>query len=257
MHRHQTEACRQQGFTIVELVIASAVFSTVLLVALTGFLQIGHIFYKGVANAQTQNTIRQVVGDVSQSLKNTSTDSAVQNGTIGGYTYICLGVFRYTTAVYKNNPDPALNDKPVFYDSFNTPNWDPYSANANFGIIKDKLPGEGTCPAPCLSNSSTPPPVITPPSPAASCSGANMLALNLNNPQELLGNAMRAAQLSVNKTATSLYDIGVILAYGKDDVLGYNNNLADSPYCIGNSNEQQFCAVEQLTTSTHRGAIIR
>lgn len=245
-----------EGFTIIELLIASSVFSVVLLVALTGFIQVGRIFYKGVSDSQTQNVARQIVTDISSSLSNTSSDDAVSTlNTSGGYRYICIGTVRYTWAKYVSS-NTALNSKPTFYDQGqaqasyngrNSQNMDPNLPNPSIGLIRDTLPSQGTCPIPCINGSST----------AAACSesGTNLLALNDNKPKEMLGDLMRINDLTVTKTSSGLYDVNVLIAYGSNDLIEYppGDTAFMLPTCIGNSADQRFCAVQQLQTSMLRG----
>lgn len=244
------------GFTIIELLIASSVFSVVLLVALTGFLQIGRVFYKGISDSQTQNVARQIVTDISSSLSNTSSDDGVSTiKTSGGYSYMCIGIVRYTWGRYVSS-DTALNNKPTFYDqrqplaTYNgqaIQNMDPNLPNPSLGLIRDTVPGEGACPVPCIKGSST----------AAACpaSGTNLLALNENKPKEMLGDLMRVNALAVTKTPSGLYDVNVVIAYGSNDLIEYpsGDTAFASPNCIGNSADQRFCAVQQLQTSMLRG----
>src|SRR6476646_3013103 len=79
----------QKGFTIVALLVATAVFSLVLVVFLTAFLRIGQLFYKGVTMANTQEAARNVVQDISDDLQ-----FYQQSPTVGppGTTYFCIGV---------------------------------------------------------------------------------------------------------------------------------------------------------------------
>ena len=241
------------GFTIIELLIASSVFSVVLLVALTGFLQIGRVFYKGISDSQTQNVARQVVTDISSSLSNTSSDDGVSTvRTSGGYRYICIGIVRYTWGVYTNNADTSLNGRPTFYDLAQskqnietgqlTRNNNPYAANPSLGLVRDTVPGEGSCPVPCISGTTD-----------AACPPTNFLALNTNKTKEMLGDRMRTAALSVTKTSSGLYDVNVVVAYGSNDLIKYENNDISRPYCLGDNSDQRFCAVQQLQTSMLRG----
>jgi prepilin-type N-terminal cleavage/methylation domain-containing protein len=55
----------EDGFTIIELLIATTVFSVVLVGALAGFLEIGKLFYKGVSTTSTQSIANEVLQDVS------------------------------------------------------------------------------------------------------------------------------------------------------------------------------------------------
>lgn len=57
------------GFTIIELMIASTVFSVMLLLATFGLLQIGRIYYKGVTQAKTQAVARSSLDRITQSLQ--------------------------------------------------------------------------------------------------------------------------------------------------------------------------------------------
>lgn len=245
------------GFTIVELLIASAVFSTVLLVALTGFLQIGRIFYKGVSSTQTQDVTRQVVNDISSNIKIASSTGAVNtlnlNPGTGGYGWICVGTYRYTYGFYKNSSAAAPN-QPIFYNAgAATQDYDPGSATASFGLLKDKMPGEGVCPAPCVANG-TPTSFGKCPAPPASS-----LPLDTNNPTEMLANGMRIGNISLSipnpVSAPDLYNLSVVIAYGEDSVLGYTTTGVPVPFCTGNSQSQKFCAVDQLSTTVFRGEL--
>ena len=59
----------ENGFTIVELMIATTVLSVILLLASVVIIGIGNLFYKGVAQSQTQGDVRTIIDDVSQHLK--------------------------------------------------------------------------------------------------------------------------------------------------------------------------------------------
>jgi prepilin-type N-terminal cleavage/methylation domain-containing protein len=75
----------QNGFTIIELMIATTVFAVLLLVVTYGMLSIGRSYYKGITSSGVQNTARAVAEDIGQ---------AIQFG--GGAVYtgpgkICIG----------------------------------------------------------------------------------------------------------------------------------------------------------------------
>lgn len=59
----------QNGFTIMELMIATAVFTTILLVATFALIQIGKIYSKGVNTSATQRTARSITDEVSQAIQ--------------------------------------------------------------------------------------------------------------------------------------------------------------------------------------------
>lgn len=68
MKRHSPQS-RTAGFTIVELMIATLVFSVILLVVTTGVIHFTSSYYKGVNASATQNTTRSVIDTISQELQ--------------------------------------------------------------------------------------------------------------------------------------------------------------------------------------------
>ena len=60
---------RQRGFTIVELMMATLVFSMILLLVTLGVLQVNRVYYKGVTEANTQAVARSIMDTVSQAIQ--------------------------------------------------------------------------------------------------------------------------------------------------------------------------------------------
>lgn len=58
-----------RGFTLVELLLAMALFSFMLAILSLGFLQIGKIYQSGVASRSTQQTARAVMEDVAREVR--------------------------------------------------------------------------------------------------------------------------------------------------------------------------------------------
>lgn len=65
---HSKES-RSKGFTILELMIATMIFAVVLLLVTAGILQIARVYYKGITEASTQNTARNIIDTVSQAIQ--------------------------------------------------------------------------------------------------------------------------------------------------------------------------------------------
>lgn len=90
---------RSQGFTIVELMIATAVFSVLLIVITVGILQVSRVYYKGVTESNTQNTARSIMDTVAQAIQFSGGDvTTTVSGPTPGNTYaFCVGnaYFRY------------------------------------------------------------------------------------------------------------------------------------------------------------------
>lgn len=89
------------GFTIIELMIATVVFSVVLLVILGSFLQVGRMYYKGVSLASTQNAARNLTDSITNDVRFTAFGpnySFTSNQVVdyAGAKYFCVGAHRYT-----------------------------------------------------------------------------------------------------------------------------------------------------------------
>lgn len=59
----------QQGFTIIELMVALSILSVLLVITTVTMIQIGKLYSKGVNAAAVQNAARNIVGDVSGALQ--------------------------------------------------------------------------------------------------------------------------------------------------------------------------------------------
>lgn len=82
--RHQKVSSLTHGFTLVELLLAMALFSFMLSILSLGFLQIGRIYQSGVASRSTQQTSRAIMEDISREVRGASTilvpvDSSTDN----------------------------------------------------------------------------------------------------------------------------------------------------------------------------------
>lgn len=90
-----SKALNKNGFTIIELMIATTVFSIVLLVAGSGVIAIGKMYYKSITSSRVQETARSAMEDVTRSLQfsggNVSTDMSHST-----YKVRCFGDDRYT-----------------------------------------------------------------------------------------------------------------------------------------------------------------
>lgn len=87
----------QRGFTIIELMIATTVFSTILLLCAAALIQVARLYYKGVNTARTQETARTVMDEISRSLQFSGEEPLFDPGT----GVLCLGTQRYTFTVNK------------------------------------------------------------------------------------------------------------------------------------------------------------
>ncbi len=64
-----TRHSKSSGFTIIELLIATLIFSVILLIVTIGIVQVSRVYYKGVTEANTQNTARSITDTISQAIQ--------------------------------------------------------------------------------------------------------------------------------------------------------------------------------------------
>ena len=95
----------QNGFTIIELMIATLIFTLVLLVCSYAIVHVGRVYYKGVVTNRTQDLARKVLDDVAQTIQfGPSLGTAPIEQTAGYPTAsptlvvksLCLGNVRYS-----------------------------------------------------------------------------------------------------------------------------------------------------------------
>ncbi len=202
----------QAGFTIVELMIATAVFSVVLLLATSGLLQITRTYYKGVTEANTQNTARNIVDTVSQAIQFDGGAVQPTNGSNPKTTYdFCVGNVRFR---YYLGSELATS---------------PTSAQTYHALLQDSTSG-------CTSGADG----STINSTSVSCTSAT-------NCSELVSSHMRLSQFAVTSLGSNLYQIQVTIAYGDDDLL--NNPTSTNPSCLGVTAGTQFCYISKINTT--------
>ncbi len=110
---------RQEGFTILELMIATTVFSLVLMVCLAGIMQITRMYYQGVTQVRTQEVSRALIDEIGESIRFSKDPIAgpfVDSGASADpdVQHICIGRKRYTYALDRQlsqNPDAANEQK--------------------------------------------------------------------------------------------------------------------------------------------------
>lgn len=204
------------GFTIIELMIATTVFSVILLMAATAMIQIGRIYFKGITSARTQEVARSISDDVSQAIQFSGAKIQLI-GTPPGSTAkgFCIDDVRYSYVV-----DRQLEENPSS---------DPLKRQSKHVLVVDN-PGSG-----CAAAAQ---PVDN--------SGAGI------NGKELMGIHMRLEQDILPNPATNdgkLFPISVSVIYGDQDVL---KGSAPNYSCQATRFGGQFCAISQLSTTVEK-----
>ena len=100
------------GFTIIELMIATLVFSTVLLLCATGLISIGRMYQKGNTSRAVQETARSTVDIIKNDFElsgGTYKPFAFNSGA-GSANAFCIGDNLYAYQLNrKRNPDSTGN----------------------------------------------------------------------------------------------------------------------------------------------------
>jgi type II secretory pathway pseudopilin PulG len=203
------------GFTIVELLIATTVFTMVLLVCAAAIVHIGRMFYKGVITNRTQDMSRAIANDVAQSIQfgEVESDSSIfhRPGT-KVYSGIqveaqCVGGVRYSYSTSLAQGTSAGQIRHVLWKDRNI-----YSDCEPINITLADPREERLVP----------------------------LINVLSEGEELLGNNMRIVDFDILPNGR-LYAISIRIAYGDDPNLFVDPLTFDS--CIGANAGGQFCAI--------------
>lgn len=213
----------QRAFTIIELMIASVVFSVIILLVSTGVIRIGNSYYSGVLRARTQDTARNIIDEISRGIQFSgvgvistrpvvATDpgyAAATNGSVYGF---CVNNIGYSYVMDKKLANSTAGD------------------TVRYGLIRYD------------SDCSTFVPVNV----------ADLaFAGGLTNQRELLGIGMRLSDLNVVFDSTSnTATITVGIASGDDDLFN-ETGTAINKTCKSGAGSQ-FCAVSKLTTTVQK-----
>jgi prepilin-type N-terminal cleavage/methylation domain-containing protein len=89
---------RQQGFTIVELLIATTVLSVILLLVTIMMTNISNLYYRGVNQSRLQDDVRNTTAEIAQHLELNDQAVTPATHTYNGFAMsaYCLGGTRYS-----------------------------------------------------------------------------------------------------------------------------------------------------------------
>ncbi|HWB38787.1 MAG TPA: prepilin-type N-terminal cleavage/methylation domain-containing protein [Candidatus Saccharimonadales bacterium] len=230
---------KSAGFTILEVMIATAILSTVLLVASFVIVAIGRLYTKGTTGASLQNNVRNIVQTLSDGVQYATASSQMQSGsrtdTFHGLAVklnsVCAGNVEIT---YAADIIPNVN-------LGSTPYSMPYT------IWQSQTPGSGCQPIPIDSYTSSTP--------------QNATSQNIGLPNEAIHSLTLSptgagSQVSSGAKGVTLWQISIAAysAAGNDLVNGAGNpysvpavNPGTTVSCKGASG-QEFCFTSSLTT---------
>ena len=198
----------ERGFTIVELMIATLVFSAILLVATVGILNIGRLYRKSLIQSQTQQSARSAIDTITQNIKFNGGNFTAGSGS-GVY---CLG-----------------NNKRI---SFRT-NTQFISPNTH-GLVIDDISCNSSTTSQDLSQ--------------ANILGKELLGPNMRLAnfyicaKGMSPDAVNCTSSIINGLQNGSYYVFLRVVYGSDDLL-----TADRQGCNLNAG-REFCAVSEIST---------
>ncbi|MFO0887282.1 MAG: type II secretion system protein [Candidatus Nomurabacteria bacterium] len=206
---------KQNGFTIVELLIASAVFSFVILGASVAIIQISRLYYKGIIVSNTQTSAKAILDSITQAIQYESATivgkddaSTVSLGdaptTNHDVSVVCIGNNRFTFV--KGVKQGSDTD------------------NIKHAMWRDKIDNSGAC-----------------------STGVPDLKSDPSAGHDMLSDNMRVSKLEVNAlkdsvgNETGLYEVKLTVIYGDDD-------LIDGDKCKGQVAGSQWCSAVNYST---------
>ena len=209
----------QAGFTIIELMVATMVFATVLVILTSGVIYFTNTYYKGITLSTTQNTARQITEDVSRAIQFGGNASTAQKALIGSSPdeayYLCVGGKRYTYVL-----DKQVSDNPS-------------NGQAYHALVVDK---PSVCNAPNEKFNSN-----------------DVAGSSVATTQELIPSRMRLVEFSVvpvsSGGADNLYKITVSVAFGDDDLFEVKSDGKPDYRRCATTKGSHFCGTATLVTS--------
>jgi prepilin-type N-terminal cleavage/methylation domain-containing protein len=218
----------EKGFTIVELMIATAVLATMLLILTIMLLSIGKLYYRGLNQARVQDSVRNVTDDISAELQLASNGVQVggpvmisNGGTQVQIAAYCIGTTRYT---YNIGTQIGTG----------TDTTTPPTPQIQHVLWKDTNTSGGCAP---LNLAAANPSGGVP----TSSDGAEMAPPN-----------SRLTNFSITGTpagsTNSPFVISIEIAYGNADLLTAVSGPAGSVNCRGGTGDQ-YCATSSLVTT--------
>lgn len=221
---------RQDGFTVIELLVAMAVFSTVLIVVTVALMQIGNMYYKGVNSIKTQETARDIVSTVSEQLQfrkgnfKQNTTSMPASASAADQVTVesrCIGGIRYSFVLQLKLVDGVAFSK---------------ADQSSPHVLWQDVDESGECLPVDITQVNIP-----------------------TSGRELAGENMRLINFDINKIIdpgidpyrAEVFDIWLSIVFGDNDLLA-RDGTGNATGCEGGLVGAQWCAQSELTTQVTR-----
>lgn len=207
------------GFTIVELMIATAIFGVIMLIIAVGVVRFTHDYYKGVVSANTQATTRSIMSQITQSLQFGTSFSATDSTTTPGSAGFCMGSVEFSYAEGQEiTPTGSLG-----------------AHQTRHGLLQRS--GISACSSAVKTDD-----VL----------GTVALAASQ---RELLAPHMRISAFDITQLSGNVYRVHLRVIYGDDDLLSPKVTPGTTDFSNENCSGvigSQWCAVSDLTTTVDK-----
>jgi prepilin-type N-terminal cleavage/methylation domain-containing protein len=198
----------EKGVTIIELIIATAIFSVVLLIVLYGFFYLTSVYIKGYVQSNTQETAVDIENQVTMDLE-------LSNGGVGS-------VYKLETASDGISQGVCIGDNRYSFDLN-----EEYPDNTYYGLMVDTVSG---------CNGLTAAQSVTKLNPNET--GEELLGEHMR---------LGAFSVTPVSGQSGLYNVDITVAYGSDSAFSSISSSAPySYYCAPLSLGNNFCAVSPL-----------
>lgn len=234
----------QHGFTIVELMISTGIFSLILVLCASAVVTISRQYHKSSVSVAAQDTARNIIEELSRQLQ--LAGSYPVNG-ISHFDYagtgrvyaLCIGSTRYSYTLgwqVSDTPDTTI---------FQTPH----------AIWRDTIPNENVCVPADLSKYGAANPTQN--------SGSIVIGTQTYNAngvpgtgRELMPDRMRLKNFYISPRATGsdLWEVRVSVMFGDTNSMVFTNNADPTTVqnCLDTRSGGDFCAKSELATSVYR-----
>lgn len=225
---------KTHGFTIVELMIATVIFSLVMVICLTGMVQVSRAYYKGITHSRTQEAARNLMDEITQTIQLSGssisrqasifTDSGQEgiNNLEDGIGVFCAGNKMYTYVIDRQV-------RPV--------------NNENLKQIRNAIISEDqTC--------------------AEELEPAVLTDTVTGGRRSLLSENMRLTKLVIQpvevdegitvKSGSQLWEVQLSLAYGDQDLISYTDDQGNNRVICRPGTGNEFCSIVELSTIVGR-----
>lgn len=244
---------KQSGFTVVELMIATTVFSIILVVCTAAIIQISRLYYKSITASRTQEAARSIIEEISQGIQFTAGPIIESTVYVDPAVYTLLpDKTGYAPTPTSPPAPPGLTGQGSFCLDRAT-----YKFVLGRRVVETVTDASLQIKDAFVFNPTTVCEEITIPIGPPSADGRQLVPEN-----------MRLTNLGIKKVNNNLYSVTVRLVYGEDDLLcseindpgsctrsdtmSVNHFIGSDVRCKDKVTGSQFCAVSELSTTVQK-----